>query len=56
MPKMEEKVHDENTEEMKVLEAQIEHLQAEVEELQRQQQENHKDITFQYRGQIQNAL
>uniref|UniRef100_A0A3P8U964 Centromere protein P n=1 Tax=Amphiprion percula TaxID=161767 RepID=A0A3P8U964_AMPPE len=39
-------------EEVQMLEAQIERLQAEVEALQRQQQDNQKDITFQFRGQI----
>ncbi|XP_039468139.1 centromere protein P [Oreochromis aureus] len=51
-----EKMSDENTEEVKVLEAEIERLQAEVKALQHQQQENNKDITFHYRGQMENAL
>lgn len=51
-----EKMSDENTEEVKVLESEIERLQAEVEALQHQQQENNKDITFHYSGQMENAL
>ncbi|KAM9409180.1 centromere protein P isoform 2-T2 [Pholidichthys leucotaenia] len=47
---------DENNEEVKMLEAQIEHLQAEVEALESQQKDNDKDITFNYRGQMQHAL
>ncbi|XP_072237520.1 centromere protein P [Leuresthes tenuis] len=47
---------EENVEEVKVLEAQIEHLQAEVEALRLQQQENHKDLTLHFRGQMQDAL
>uniref|UniRef100_UPI0037E73414 centromere protein P n=1 Tax=Semicossyphus pulcher TaxID=241346 RepID=UPI0037E73414 len=47
---------EENIEEVRVLEAQIECLQAEVEALQRQQQDNHKDITLQLRGQMQDAM
>nr|XP_020466856.1 centromere protein P isoform X2 [Monopterus albus] len=46
----------ENPEEVKVLEAQIECLQAEVAALQRQQKEHHKDMTFHFKGQIQDAL
>lgn len=51
-----EKMSDENTEEVKVLESEIEHLQAEVESLQHQQQEINKDITFHYSQQMENAL
>ncbi|XP_054866633.1 centromere protein P [Amphiprion ocellaris] len=47
---------EENMEEVQMLEAQIERLQAEVEALQRQQQDNQKDITFQFRGQMQDAI
>ncbi|CAJ1052045.1 Hypothetical predicted protein [Xyrichtys novacula] len=50
-----ETMNEENMEEARVLETQIERLQAEVEALQRQQQENHKDITLQLGGQIQDA-
>lgn len=39
-----------------MLEAQIEILQAEVEALQRHQQDNQKNITFQFRGQMQDAI
>ncbi|XP_008289489.1 centromere protein P [Stegastes partitus] len=46
----------ENMEEVEVLEAQIELLQAEVEALQRQQQDNQKDMTFQFRGQMHDAV
>lgn len=53
---MEEKVSEENTEEVKMLEAQISHLQAEVAALQRQQRENHKDMTFNFQGHMQDAL
>ncbi|XP_029287307.1 centromere protein P isoform X2 [Cottoperca gobio] len=53
---MMEKMSEENIEEVKVLEAQIEHLQAEVAALQRQQQDNHKVITFNFRGQMQHAV
>nr|XP_043879909.1 centromere protein P isoform X2 [Solea senegalensis] len=49
-------MNEENTEEVKVLEAQIEQLQAEVAQLQRQQQNNHKDMTFNFSGQMQEAL
>uniref|UniRef100_A0A3B4EVX7 Centromere protein P n=1 Tax=Pundamilia nyererei TaxID=303518 RepID=A0A3B4EVX7_9CICH len=45
---------DENTEEVKVLESEIERLQAEVESLQHQQQEINKDITFHYSQQMEN--
>ncbi|XP_051271568.1 centromere protein P isoform X2 [Dicentrarchus labrax] len=51
-----EEMSEENIEEVRVLEAQIERLQAEVSALQCQQQENHKDITFNLRGQMQNAM
>lgn len=47
---------EENTEEVKVLEAQIEHLQAEIEALKGQQQNNSKDITLQLRGKLQDAM
>ncbi|XP_069372875.1 centromere protein P isoform X2 [Paralichthys olivaceus] len=53
---MEEKMCEENTEEVKVLEAQIDQLRAEVAELQHQQQMNLKDMTFHFRGQMQDAL
>lgn len=53
---MEEKMSEENNEEVMLLEAQIEHLQAEVTALQHQQQDNHKDITFHLRGQMQDAM
>ncbi|XP_042365657.1 centromere protein P [Plectropomus leopardus] len=53
---MMEKMSEENTEEVNVLEAQIERLQAEVAALQRQQQDNQKDITFHFRGQMQDAM
>ncbi|MEQ2230452.1 hypothetical protein ILYODFUR_029457, partial [Ilyodon furcidens] len=46
----------ENSEEVKLLEAQIMHLQAEIKALQQQQQVNCKDITFQFTGQMQDAL
>ncbi|XP_068451945.1 centromere protein P [Clinocottus analis] len=51
-----EQMNEENTEEVKVLEAQIEHLQAEVSALKSQQQDNDKDITFNFRGQMQEAM
>lgn len=47
---------EENSEEVKVLEAQIEHLQAEIAELQHQQQDHNKDMTFHFEGQMQDAL
>ncbi|XP_037346257.2 centromere protein P isoform X2 [Pungitius pungitius] len=47
---------NENTEEAMVLQAQIEHLQAEVSALQRQQEDNQKDVTFHFRGQMQDAM
>ncbi|XP_070701892.1 centromere protein P [Pempheris klunzingeri] len=53
---MEEKMSEENTDEVKVLEAQIKRLQAEVAALQCQQQENSKDTTFHFRGQMQDAM
>ncbi|KAM7005529.1 centromere protein P [Tautogolabrus adspersus] len=53
---MEEKMSEENMEEVRVLEAQIERLQAEVEELQCQQQNNNKDITLQLGGKMQDAV
>ncbi|XP_070758877.1 centromere protein P [Enoplosus armatus] len=53
---MEEKMSEENTEEVRMLEGQIEILQAEVAALQCQQQDNHKDITFHFRGQMQDAI
>ncbi|XP_033994570.1 centromere protein P [Trematomus bernacchii] len=51
---MMEKMSEENIEE--VLETQIEQLQAEVEDLQQQQQDNHKDILFNFRGHMQDAM
>ncbi|KAI4827377.1 hypothetical protein KUCAC02_030776 [Chaenocephalus aceratus] len=51
---MMEKMSEENIEEVRVLEAQIEQLQAEVEDL--QQQDNHKDISFNFRGHMQDAM
>ncbi|KAI3369766.1 hypothetical protein L3Q82_024588 [Scortum barcoo] len=53
---MEEKMSDENLEEVKMLEAQIECLRAEVAALQRQQQDNHKDIMFHVKGHMQDAM
>ncbi|XP_032370521.1 centromere protein P [Etheostoma spectabile] len=53
---MMEKMSEENIEDVRVLEAQIEHLQAEVAALQCQQQDNHKDITFHLRGHMQDAM
>ncbi|XP_040014651.1 centromere protein P [Xiphias gladius] len=53
---MEEKMSKENIEEVKVLEAQIDHLRAEVAALQRQQQDNQKEMTFHFRGQMRDAL
>lgn len=47
---------EENVEEVRVLEAEIEHLQAEVAALQSQQQENQKNMTFQLRGKMQDAM
>ncbi|XP_041837235.1 centromere protein P [Melanotaenia boesemani] len=47
---------EENTDEVKVLEAEIERLKVEVKVLQQQQQKNHKDITLHFRGQMQDAL
>ncbi|XP_026162390.1 centromere protein P isoform X2 [Mastacembelus armatus] len=46
----------ENTEEVKMLEAQIECLQAEVEALQRKQKDHHKDLAFHFKGQMHDAL
>ncbi|XP_044205842.1 centromere protein P isoform X2 [Thunnus albacares] len=54
--RMEENMSVENTEEVKVLEAQIKRLQAEVAVLQHQQQENHKDMTIQFRDKCKDAL
>uniref|UniRef100_A0A3Q4HHC8 Centromere protein P n=1 Tax=Neolamprologus brichardi TaxID=32507 RepID=A0A3Q4HHC8_NEOBR len=45
---------DDNTEEVMVLESEIERLQAEVESLQHQKQEINKDITFHYSQQMEN--
>ncbi|XP_034058230.1 centromere protein P isoform X2 [Gymnodraco acuticeps] len=53
---MMEKMSEETIEEVRVLEAQIEQLQAEVEDLQQQQQDNHKDISFNFRGHMQDAM
>lgn len=53
---MEEKTNEENTEGVRVLEAQIERLQAEVAALQDQQQDNQKDITLNLTGQTQEAM
>ncbi|XP_076599876.1 centromere protein P [Chaetodon auriga] len=53
---MEERMSEENIEEVRVLEAQIERLQAEVAALQSQQQDNNMDITFHLRGQMQDAM
>lgn len=47
---------EENIKEVETLEAQIHRLQAEVAALQRQQQDNHKDMTFHFGGQMQDAL
>ncbi|KAK9529571.1 hypothetical protein VZT92_013654 [Zoarces viviparus] len=53
---MMEKMSEENMEEVTVLEAQIELLQAEVLALRRQQKDDLKDITFDFRGQMQDAM
>ncbi|XP_028263089.1 centromere protein P [Parambassis ranga] len=53
---MEEKMNEENIEEVKLLEAQIERLQTEVKALQHQKQNNHKDMTFHFEKQMQDAL
>ena len=53
---MMETMSEENTDEVKVLEAQIEQLEAEVAALQRQQQDNQKDITIHFGGQMQDAM
>ncbi|KAM6946836.1 centromere protein P isoform 1-T2 [Lycodopsis pacificus] len=53
---MMEKMSEENMEEVTVLEAQLELLQAEVLALRRQQTEDLKDITFDFRGQMQDAM
>ncbi|KAM9759880.1 centromere protein P isoform 2-T5 [Menidia menidia] len=47
---------EENSDEVKMLEAQIERLQAEVEVLKLQQQENHKDLTLHFPGHMRDAL
>ncbi|XP_038127960.1 centromere protein P [Cyprinodon tularosa] len=47
---------EENSAEVKLLEAQIQDMQAEIKGLQQQHEDNCKEITFQYRGQMQNAL
>lgn len=47
---------EENSEEVKVLEAQIQRLQAEVAMLQQQQQDNHKDMTIHFRDKCKDAL
>lgn len=53
---MEDTVNEENPEEVKVLEAQIQHLQAEIAELQRQQQDNDKEMPVCFRGHMLEAL
>uniref|UniRef100_A0A3Q2CR49 Centromere protein P n=1 Tax=Cyprinodon variegatus TaxID=28743 RepID=A0A3Q2CR49_CYPVA len=47
---------EENSAEVKLLEAQIQDMQAEIKALQQQHEDNCKEITFQYRGQMQNTL
>ncbi|KAM9860254.1 centromere protein P [Aulostomus maculatus] len=47
---------EENTEDVKVLEAQIESLRDEIAGLKRQQQENSKDLTLHFSGHMQDAL
>lgn len=54
--RIEKEMNDENTEEVTVLEAQIERLMAEVAALQDQQQDNQKDLTLHLTGQIHNAM
>lgn len=49
-------MNEESTEEVKVLEAQIEQLQAEITALQLQQQENQKEMRFNFSGKMQEAL
>lgn len=49
-------MNDENTEEERVLEAQIERLLAEVAALQDRQQGNQKDLTLHLTGQTHNAM
>lgn len=49
-------MNEENMVEEKVLQAQIERLQAEVAELQCRQQDDQKDMTFHFRGEMQDAL
>ncbi|XP_062272531.1 centromere protein P [Scomber scombrus] len=53
---MEEKMRGENIEEVIMLEAQITSLQAEVKVLQLQQQDNHKNMTIQFRDKCKDAL
>ncbi|XP_060925600.1 centromere protein P [Limanda limanda] len=53
---MEENMCEENMEEVQVLEAQIDQLRAEVAELQDRQKQNLKDMTFNFRGKMQDAL
>ncbi|XP_008318926.1 centromere protein P [Cynoglossus semilaevis] len=49
-------MNKENSEDVKVLEAQIERLREELVELERQKQNNYKDMTFSFTGEMQNAL
>lgn len=53
---MEENMSMEDTEEVKMLKAQINQLQAEVEVLQRQQQDKHKEMTLLFSNTCWDAL
>lgn len=47
---------EDNSEEIKMLELQMKHLQAEIEALQSQKEDSQKDITLHIGGQMKDAL
>ncbi|KAM8868407.1 centromere protein P [Synchiropus picturatus] len=51
-----EALNDKNTDEVKLLEAQIKNLEAEVEMLQEQQKKSFKDLSVDFKGSVQDAL
>ena len=51
-----QEMSEENTEELKMLELQVQRLQAEVEALEQQKEESYKDMMFHSGGQIRDAM
>lgn len=54
--RMDEKMNEENAEEVRALQTQIKRLQAQVASLQDQQQHNQEDLRLDLRGQLEEAM